>query len=92
MYRDVATIKMPNFSFKADLKVLAANKNYLCLGICFTCLYGLYTSLGASVAYLTEPYGYTLSDNSIFAGVMIFFGVCGSFAYSKVLAKRNNYK
>ena len=58
----------------------------------FTFLYGVYTALGAVVNFITEPYGYTSTDNSIFAGTLIFCGVLGSFVISVVLDKTAKYK
>jgi MFS family permease len=55
-------------------------------------LYGIYTALGAVVNFITEPYDYTNTDNSIFAAVLIFCGVLGSFVFGMVLAKTAKYK
>jgi FLVCR family feline leukemia virus subgroup C receptor-related protein len=68
------------------------NKSYIFLSFNFTFLYGIYTSLGATVNFITEPYGYTNTDNSIFAAVLIICGVLGSFVFGMVLAKTAKYK
>lgn len=74
-----------------DLKILLKNKNYIFMSLCFTFLYGVYTSLGAVVSFITEPY-YEPSDNSIFASVLIVCGVLGSFIISVILDKYAAYK
>jgi len=68
------------------------NRSYLCLSGTFTFLYGIYTSLGAVVASVTAPFGYTAADNSIFGATFIFFGVVGSFVFGILLDKYAKYK
>jgi hypothetical protein len=68
------------------------NPSYLCLTATFTLLYGIYSSLGAVVASVTTPFGFTSIDNSIFGAVFIFFGVAGSFVVSILLDKTAKYK
>lgn len=58
----------------------------------FTFLYGIYTALGAVVNFITEPYDYSNTDNSIFAAVLIFCGVLGSMVFGTILAKTAKYK
>lgn len=57
----------------------------------FTTLYGIYTSLGSVVSSITEPYGYTSVDNSIFGAIFILSGVVGSFIYGMILDRTNRY-
>ncbi len=68
------------------------NPSYLFLSATFTFLYGIYTSLGAVVASVTAPFGYTAIDNSIFGATFIFFGVVGSFFFGIMLDKTAKYK
>lgn len=82
----------PKLNFGKELKVLVRNRSYLCLSGTFTFLYGVYTSLGAVVASVTAPFGYTAVDNSIFGATFIFFGVTGSFVFSILLDKYAKYK
>ena len=75
-----------------EIKVLISNKAYMLLMLTFTCLYGIYTSLGAVVSSVTEPYGYVATDNAVFGAVFILFGVIGSFIFSILLDKYQRFK
>ena len=68
------------------------NKSYLFLSGTFTFLYGIYTSLGAVVSSVTQPFGFSGIDNSIFGASFIFFGVVGSFVFGFLLDKYAKYK
>jgi Na+/melibiose symporter-like transporter len=92
LYRASAFKKQKTFSFLKDLNILMKNKNYILLIISFTFLYGIYASLGAAVSFITRPYGYTSKNNSLFASVMIVFGVLGSIGFSIILDKFKKYK
>lgn len=72
--------------------MLLGNKSYLLLCSAYTLLYGVYTSLGAVVAAITEPYGFKSVDNAIFGGIFIFSGVAGSFILGIALDKTSKYK
>ena len=87
----IASKKLPPLKMLNDLKVLLKNKNYISLVLCFTFLYGIYTSLGAVVSFFTKPY-YQPSDNSIFASCLILCGILGSFVISIILSKYAAYK
>ena len=80
-------MKEEKINFKREFKKLIGNRGYFLLSITFTCLYGIYSSLGAIVSSMTEPYGYTASDNALFGGVFIFFGIVGSLILSILLDK-----
>eukprot|EP00347_Sterkiella_histriomuscorum_P012556 403368114 len=82
----------PKLEFSKELGKLLQNKSYLFLTGVFTFLYGIYTSLGAVVASVTAPFGYTPTDNGIFGATFIFFGVCGSFFFGIMLDKYAKYK
>ena len=69
-----------------------SNRSYILLTITFTSLYGIYTSLGAVVSSLTKPYHYGATDNAIFGGVFVFFGVLGSFVFGVLLDKYQKFK
>ena len=73
------------------MKKLSSNTSYILLVGCFTFLYGIYTTLGAVVASLTAPYGYTAADNSIFGATFILCGVLGSFIFGVILDKYAKY-
>lgn len=79
-------------NFWVNLKLLLANRSYLLLTITFAMLYGIYCSFGAVVASLTGPYNYTATDNAIFGGVFIIFGVLGSFVLGVYLDKSAKFK
>lgn len=87
-----ASRKEEPLQFKKELKVLLSTKSYLLLCVSFTTLYGVYSSLGAVVAAMTKPYGYTSVHNAIFGAIFIFFGVLGSFVLGILLDKTQKYK
>lgn len=68
------------------------NRSYILLAISFTCLYGIYTSLGAVVSSITAPYHYSSANNAVFGGVFIFFGVVGSFLFGILIDKYQKFK
>jgi len=82
----------PKLNFKREIKALITNKGYLLLTVTFTCLYGIYTALGAVVSSVTFPFGFTSTDNSIFGATFIFFGVVGSFFFGIMIDKYQKYK
>lgn len=82
-----AAIKEKPLDFKKELKALLKNKSYLLLTLSFTLLYGIYTSLGAVVAAITKPFGYSDASNAVFGAVFVLSGVSGSFALGIVLDK-----
>jgi sugar phosphate permease len=87
-----ASRKEEPLNFNRELKNLLKNKSYLLMCVSFTSLYGVYTSLGAVVAAVTSPYGYSGTANAIFGGTFIFFGVVGSFVLGVALDKTQKYK
>lgn len=85
--RAIATAERPvKLEFKKDIKELLKNKNYVILVCAYTFLYGIYTSLGAVVSYITEPY-FDPKYNSIFAPIFIIFGIVSSFVIGVILGK-----
>lgn len=87
-----ASRKEEPMNFSKNFKLLLHNPSYLLLCVSFTMLYGIYTSLGAVVASITQPFGYTGSDNAIFGAIFIFSGVLGSFVLGVFLDKTAKYK
>ena len=87
-----ASRKEEPMNFWHNLRLLLGNSSYLLLCISFTMLYGIYTSLGAVVASITAPFGYSGVDNAVFGGVFIFFGVVGSFVLGIYLDKSAKFK
>ena len=79
------------FSLTKDLKLLLTNKNYIFMVISFNMLYGVYTTLGAIINNLVEPFGYTSTDSSIFGATFILLGLVGSFVCSSMLDKTQQY-
>ena len=73
------------------LGILSRNKSYIFLVLTFTFLYGVYTSLGAVVSYITKPY-YEPSYNSLFAALFLVCGVVSSFIFGVILDKTKKYK
>ena len=80
-----------SFNFMKDLKLLVTNRNYILICINFSMLYGVYTCLGAIINNVTQPFGYTSADSSIFGGVFIFCGLGGSFVIAGYLDKSYKY-
>jgi hypothetical protein len=68
------------------------NKNYVLLSFVFTFIYGIYTALGAVVSFITEPYGYTSGDNSLFAAILIAVGVVASIGLGIIIDQTAKYK
>lgn len=87
-----ASRKEEPMNFWVNLGLLRRNCSYLILCFSFTMLYGIYTSLGAVVASITAPFGYSGVDNAIFGGIFIFFGVLGSFVLGVYLDKSAKFK
>jgi len=77
-----------SFSISKDLKLLATNKNYLFMILSFNMLYGVYTSLGACINNLVEPFGYTSANSALFGATFIFSGLIGSFIASGILDRK----
>lgn len=73
------------------MKKLLRNYSYIFQVISFTFLYGIYTSVGAVVSYITEPY-YDAIYNSLFAGAFLILGVFASFFVGMYLDKTKAYK
>ena len=84
--------KEVRLDFKKELKGLSQNKNYLFLSVCYTMIYATVNSTGAIISSLTEPYGYTGKDNSIFGGVFIISGILGSIVCGIVIDRYQRYR
>ena len=78
-------------NFMKDIREMYKSKSYIFLTISYTFLYGIYTSLGAVVAGITKPYGYSPSDNAIFGATFILCGVIGSFVFGTIIDKTTKY-
>ena len=87
-----ASRKEEPMNLAQNLRILLRNPSYILLSISFTMLYGIYTSLGAVVAAITAPFGFSGTDNAMFGAVFIFFGVFGSFVIGSYLDKTAKYK
>jgi len=51
-----------------------------------------YIVLGASVGLISDTYGYTSSNNSMFGAVVIFCGLSGSIIHAVILDRGKKYK
>ena len=76
----------------AGIKELLRNKNYILLFFCFNFIYGVYSALATVISSLTHPYGYKISDNSVFSLVFLVAGILNSFFLGTILDKYQNYK
>lgn len=83
--------KEGEFDLKKELVLLCKNKSYVSMVISFCMMYGVYTSLGAIINNLVDPFGYTPVDSSIFGATLIFFGLVGSAIASYYLDKTHKY-
>lgn len=72
-------------------RILIKNKSYMLLGGAYTFLYGIYTSMGAIISYMTAPY-FDPMYNSVFAPVFIICGVISSFIIGIALGKFRIYE
>ena len=79
------------FNFKYELKELSSNKNYRWINICFMCMYGVYTCLGAIINDLVSKFGFSSTDSSIMGACFIMSGLVGSFVFSGQLDKHQKY-
>ena len=70
---------------------MVRNKNYLLLVVVFSCLFGVYSCLGAIIDNLASSYGYSSKQASVFGAVFIVSGVVGAFVISSFLDKYNAY-
>lgn len=74
-----------------DFKELYKSKSYIFLTVGYTFLYGIYTCVGAVVAGLTKPFGYSPVDNAIFGATCIVFGIIFSFLFGLIIDKTGKY-
>mmetsp|Transcript_11360 Transcript_11360/g.19148 ORF Transcript_11360/g.19148 Transcript_11360/m.19148 type:complete len:448 (-) Transcript_11360:58-1401(-) len=79
------------YSQMKDLRELVKNWNYIFLSLNFMMLYGVYTCLGAVINNIVAPYGFTATDSSVLGGAFILSGLVGSFFFSALLDKRQQY-
>jgi len=79
-------------SFKASLKILSKDKNYLLLTVSFAFAYSIYNTLSTLISQITTPFGYTTTENSAFAVCAIVFGVIGSIICGNMLGTKPYYK
>lgn len=67
------------------------NGNYIFLLLTFSLMYGVYSSFGAILSNLFDPYDYSGSDISMIGAVFIIFGLIGSFIFGIILDKYAKY-
>ena len=60
--------------------------------VSFSCVYTVYTTLGAAIGPLTEKFGYGSGANSIFGSSYIAGGLIWSFIHAFLLDKYSRYK
>lgn len=68
------------------------NRDYLMILGGFSFLFSVYVALGATVGQLTNAFGFSSKDNSIFGTIFIFAGLIGSFAHAIPLDMYQFYK
>ena len=78
--------------FWKDMKDLLWSVNFWLLNFVFALIYAVYNTLGASVGVITQEFGYTSTDNSIFGVIFIVSGIAGSFVHAVLLDKYCKYK
>ena len=74
------------------MKLLVSSLNFWLLNIVFSFIYAVYNTLGAAVGVITEKFGYSSTDNSVFGVVFIISGITGSFVHAILLDKYSKYK
>ncbi len=74
------------------MKELFENKNFVILFLVFSLVYGIYAALPSVIAGLTEPYGYSDTDNAIFGSLFLLSGVITSGIVGVLLDKFQNYR
>jgi len=79
------------FDLKGDGLKMLRNKNFLLFTVVFSFMFAIYTCLGATINYLTEPYSYSVSDIALAGGGFIVAGIVGSFLIGIILDKYPKY-
>jgi len=87
-----ANRKEEQLDFKKELGLLLKNKSYLLLCVSYMSIDSVCTAMGAIVASLTQPYGYSPGINAVCGGVFIVCGVVGAFTLSIYLDRKPNFK
>lgn len=75
-----------------NMKKLIGNLNFWFMLISFALAYSSYSTLGAIVGPVTDKFGYTSNETSIFGVCFIVFGVLGSFIHAIMLDKYKMFK
>ena len=83
---------MKKTGFSDSLKLFYKNKNFIYLLIFFGLSNGTLSSFSIVVNILIHPFGYTSFHTSILGGILIVFGLIGSFTASLYVAKTGFYK
>ena len=78
--------------FINEMKQILSSLNFWLLNIVFALIYAVYNTLGAVVGVITEKFGYSAFDNSIFGVAFIVSGISGSIVHGILLDKYNKYK
>jgi len=73
--------------FSEGLRDLFTNVNYIHVTLNFSLVYSIYGAIPSILSQMTEPYGYSDIDNSIFGSVFLISGVISSFAIGVMLDK-----
>ena len=66
----------------SSLWKLVKNKDFLTILFGFSFIFSIYITLGSTVSQISDSFGDSSSDNSIFGTVFIFSGLVGSFAHA----------
>ena len=78
--------------FKKELGLLLKNRSYVLLCLSYMSIDSVCTAMGAIVASITQPYGYSPGVNAVCGGIFIIFGVTGAFTLSIYLDRKPNFK
>jgi len=86
-----ATEKPPDVNFLKEVKDLLSQKDYVLIMTIFTFCFGIYTTSGAILGPIFEPYGYDSTEISIFGAFHILFGLIGCVVTGIVLDKTKRF-
>lgn len=78
--------------FTTSLKRMVTNLNFWFLNIEYTMIFSIYVSMGAIVGLLSNGYGYTSTNASIFGVFFVIFGVAGSIIHAILADKYQRHR
>ena len=78
--------------FAPALKKISKNKSFLYLFIAFSMAQGALNALATLIALISEPYGFSNFDNSVFGGLLIICGLVGAGIIGAIVTLTHKYK